>query len=205
MKYLLRRRENKMKKALGMIFASALISVAFAQQPSGSEIKAREEKQQDRIANGVASGQLTAGETAKLEKQEAKIKGEVAKDRAANGGTLTAEEKKQINAQQNQLSNKIYSEKHDDSKQVYGNNEVDERRENQQKRIADGIASGKLTAGEAARLETQEGAINKEVRAERKANGGNLTNNQKAQVNKQLNGESTRIYRKKHNSAQAPK
>jgi len=47
----------------------------------------------------VQSGQLTAGETAKLEKKEAAINKETAADRAANGGKLTASEKKQVNHQ----------------------------------------------------------------------------------------------------------
>jgi hypothetical protein len=42
------------------------------------------------------------------------------------------------------------------------------------------------------------------VHAERKANGGNLTNKQKAQVNRQLNRESGRIYNQKHNAARGP-
>src|SRR5689334_3253533 len=49
-------------------------------------IAQRKENQQDRIANGVQSGQLTAGETSKLETKEAAINGETRADRAANGG-----------------------------------------------------------------------------------------------------------------------
>src|ERR1700736_4870428 len=71
-------------------------------------IAQRKENQQDRIANGVQSGQLTAGETSKLETKEAAINGETRADRAANGGKLTAAEKQQINRQQNKLSNQIY-------------------------------------------------------------------------------------------------
>jgi len=189
-----------MKVIFSMFLAIALAGVGFAQ-----EIKDRRENQQDRIANGVASGQLTAGETATLEKQESKLNKEIAKDRTANGGNLTNKEKAQINSQQNKLSNQIYNDKHNAATQQYGKNEVDKRRENQQDRIANGIKSGQLTAGETAKLETQESKINKEVRTDRKANGGNLTNNQKAQVNKQLNRESARIYNKKHNAAQGPK
>jgi hypothetical protein len=61
-----------------------------------------------------------------------------------------------------------------------------------------------LTAGETAKLETQESKINKEVRTDRQVNGGNLTNKQKTQVNRQLNRESARIYNKKHNAAAGP-
>jgi hypothetical protein len=57
----------------------------------------RKENQQDRIAQGVKSGQLTSGETTNLESKEAAINGEIRADRAANGGKLTQGEKRQIN------------------------------------------------------------------------------------------------------------
>ena len=49
---------------------------------------------------------------------------------------------------------------------------INQRLENQQDRIGQGITSGQLTAGEAANLETKESAITNEVRADRQANGG---------------------------------
>jgi len=164
----------------------------------------RKENQQDRIAQGVKSGQLTAGETANLETKEAAINGETKADRAANGGKLTAAEKKQVNGQQNQLSKQIYKDKHNANTAHYGNNKVGQRRENQQDRIAQGIKSGQLTAGETAKLENQQKGINKQVAADRKANGGTLTASEKQQVNKEQNGASKNIYHKKHNSKTQP-
>jgi hypothetical protein len=78
-------------------------------------------------------------------------------------------------------------------------NEVNDRERNQQERIGQGVQSGSLTAGETAHLEKQEAGINKEVRQDRKANGGKLTPQEHAQVNRQQNRESNRIYRDKHN------
>jgi hypothetical protein len=164
-------------------------------------IAQRKENQQDRIANGVQSGQLTAGETSKLETKEAAINGETRADRAANGGKLTAAEKTQINGQQNKLSNQIYKDKHNANTAQYGNNKVGQRRENQQDRVAQGIKSGQLTAGETAKLENQQKGINQQVAADRKANGGTLTAAEKAQVNHQQNQASRNIYNKKHNGA----
>ncbi len=57
--------------------------------PAMSRVGARAENQQDRIANGARSGQLTAGETGHLESRESNINHEVKNDRAANGGKLT--------------------------------------------------------------------------------------------------------------------
>jgi hypothetical protein len=167
-------------------------------------VEQRKENQQDRIANGVKSGQLTAGETANLEKKEAAINKETAKDRAANGGKLTAAEKKQVNRQQNQVSKQIYTDKHNANTAHYGNNKVGQRRENQQDRIAQGIKSGQLTPGETAKLEKQQQGINKQVAADRKANGGKLNASEKKQINKEQNAASKNIYHKKHNAKTQP-
>ena len=163
-------------------------------------IAGRKENQQDRIANGVKSGQLTAGETSNLESKEAAINGETRADRAANGGKLTPAEKQQINQQQNQVSKQIYQDKHNANTAHYGNNAVGQRRENQQDRIAQGIKSGQLTAGETAKLENQQKGINQQVKADRAANGGKLTPAEKKQINKEQNAASKNIYNKKHNA-----
>jgi hypothetical protein len=77
-----------------------------------NKVGQRRGNQQARIAQGVKSGQLTPAETAKLEKQQKDIHQQAAADRKANGGTLTASEKKQINREQNRASRNIYRKKH---------------------------------------------------------------------------------------------
>jgi hypothetical protein len=81
---------------------------------------------------------------------------------------------------------------------------VDQRRENQQDRIAQGVKSGQLTPGEAAKAENQQQSINQQVAADRKANGGTLTASEKKQVNHEQNAASKNIYRKKHNDRTQP-
>jgi hypothetical protein len=84
-------------------------TVVMAQDPT---IHERKENQQDRIAQGVKSGQLTPHETANLERKEAAINRETRRDRAANGGKLTPSEKAKVTSQQNKLSKQIYRDKH---------------------------------------------------------------------------------------------
>jgi hypothetical protein len=79
--------------------------------------------------------------------------------------------------------------------------EIQERKENQQDRIANGVANGSLTPHETANLERKEGALNRETRRDRAQNGGNLTNREKARINHQQNRLSRNIYRDKHNAA----
>ncbi|HTR02835.1 MAG TPA: hypothetical protein VMN82_06525 [Thermoanaerobaculia bacterium] len=103
-------------KRVGGILAGAVLAVLVAAPSSaqpGGKIKKRAENQQDRIAQGVKSGQLTAGETARLEKKESSLNHEVRDMRALDGGKLTAQDKATVNQQQNKLSNQIYDQKHD--------------------------------------------------------------------------------------------
>jgi WXXGXW repeat (2 copies) len=73
------------------------------------------------------------------------------------------------------------------------------RAENQQKRIGNGVGSGKMTAGETAHVEKQEQHINQQVKSDRAASGGKLTGAEKKQVNKEQNQTSKEIYHDKHN------
>jgi len=205
-----------MKRTALTLAAAALIATgsAIAQQSQPAQttpnqpaptVNDRRENQQNRIANGVQSGQMTAGETKNIEGREANLNREVKDDRQADNGKLTNQEKQQINRQQNNLSRSIYADKHNANTAHYGNNEVGARRENQQDRIANGIRSGQMTAGEAARTENREQGINEQDHADRQANGGRLTGGEKQQLNRKLNGTSRQIYRQKHNGRVAPK
>ena len=121
--------------------------------------------------------------------------------RSEDAGKLTGADRTVLNQQQNQLSKQIYQDKHNAAVQnTNPRSEVGKRAENQQDRIAQGIKSGQLTAGEAAHLENNEAKINQEVKADRAANGGKLTAAERKQVNQQQNRESRKIYRDKHNN-----
>ena len=101
---------------LALIATLSLTTAALSAQTS-EEINQRKENQQDRVAQGVKSGQLTAGETAHLEKQEAAINHEEKAMRAQDNGHLTKADRKVINEQQNQESRRIYKDKHNARKQ----------------------------------------------------------------------------------------
>ncbi len=181
---------------VGSLTALVLVGSASSQE---SEHKKRSVNQQERIAQGVKSGQMTSGEAARVEGREAGIKREVRADRATNGGPLTPTEKAAVNRQQGRVSNQIYDDKHNTSTAKYGSNQVGTRRQVQQDRVASGIASGKMSAGEAARTERRETAVNSKIKADRAVNGGKLTAAERARVNRQQNGTSKQIYTEKHN------
>jgi hypothetical protein len=129
---------------------------------TGETIKDRKDNQQDRITQGLDSGQLTASEAGKLETQEAGINKEEAGMREQDNGKLTAQDKTTLNSQLNVESEDIYADKHNDATQPPAKGEVNDRLENQQDRIATGVKDDKLTDTQVAKLETQEAGIDKE-------------------------------------------
>jgi len=74
---------------------------------------------------------------------------------------------------------------------------VGERAENQQRRIGNGVESGKMNAAQTAHVENQEHHINQQVKSDREANGGKLTPAEKKQVNKEQNKTSKEIHKDK--------
>jgi hypothetical protein len=173
--------------------------------PAMDSVNGRRYNQQGRIANGISSGQLTPGETKNLEGREAGLNNEIHNDRSANGGTLTPQERQQVNRQQNNMSKSIYNDKHNGATDTYGNNEVGARRDMQQQRIANGVRSGQLSPSETAKAEGHEQNINRNIAADRQANGGKLTPAQKQNINKKQNNASKQIYNEKHNDKTAPR
>ncbi len=114
-----------MKNVVLTLAATAILSAApalFAQTTTPTPaakptINQRKENQQDRIGQGVKSGQLTAGETSHLERQEAGINKEERGMRAQDNGKLTRQDRKTLTAQQNQESRRIKRDKHNAAKQ----------------------------------------------------------------------------------------
>jgi hypothetical protein len=157
----------------------------------------REANQDQRIAQGLRSGQMTSGEAARADATQSNIDQQVHNDRTANGGKLTQQERQQINQEQNGSSRQIYNEKHNGN--TVAPNEVDNREANQQARTAQGLRSGQMTSGEAARTNRNQSDVAQQVHNERTANGGALTPQEKRQANKQENKNSKQIYNEKHN------
>jgi WXXGXW repeat (2 copies) len=174
--------------------------ISAADRTAGSQYhpNEREANQDQRIANGLRSGQMTSGEAARAERTQSRIDRQVHNDRVANGGKLTGQEKQQINHEQNAASRQIYNEKHNGA--TVAPNEVNNREANQQQRTANGLRSGQMTSGEAARTNRNHANVAQQVHNERVANGGALTAQQKQQANKAENKNSRQIYNQKHNT-----
>ena len=92
-----------------------LASVAAFAQATGPAatpgIDKRQANQEQRIDQGVASGQLTKRETRRLEREQTAIN--KAEDKAKADGTVTAQERKKIHVMQDRASKDIHHQKHD--------------------------------------------------------------------------------------------
>jgi len=120
---------NKITKSLLVLVANGLMFVgaAAAQQdntsgvgagkvdpghPRVNQVNKREQNQQNRIGNGAKSGQLTPGETRRLEHGEQRLQNNEKKDMAKDNGHLTKQDQRQLNREANHMSKRIYKDKH---------------------------------------------------------------------------------------------
>ena len=94
-----------------MLTLAAIGAFAQAATPAAPKVDAREAKQQTRIDAGVASGQLNAKETQRLEKQQGHVATVEAKAKA--DGTVTQAERRHMAKVQNRTSANIHQQKHD--------------------------------------------------------------------------------------------
>lgn len=186
--------------AIALILGTPFTSAVFA-QTTGTEVQ-RDVNQENRIEQGLKSGQLSTGEAAKLERGEARI--DRMEKNALKDGTLSPEEAARIQRTQNQESARINKL---DNNAVSGNpNSLSSQRMqadvqrniNQQNRIEQGVQSGALTNKETAHLERGQGRIDrKEARV---GADGHVSAREQARIQHAENKQSNKIYREKHNN-----
>ena len=191
----------KASKLVTALLAIATTS-AFAQSNSGAagEFVERNINQQQRIEQGLKSGELTTREAARLEREESRV--ERMESKALRDGKVTANEAQRINEAQNRVSNDIYREKHD-AQRGDPNSPSSQRMQadvqrniNQQQRIQQGVQSGSLTQREAGRLERGESHINRmEARA---GADGHVGRQEQQRIQRAENQQSRRIFNEKH-------
>jgi CRISPR/Cas system-associated endoribonuclease Cas2 len=196
----------------GMTFLiAAEVAYGQAQAPSyGTSdpgIQQRMQNQEQRIDQGVSSGALTPKEAGKLEAEQAKIR--QTEQRMKSDGQLTPNERQKLNNMQDRSSQHIYNQKHDAQTANVGQGgagvnvndpNIQQRMQNQERRIQQGVNSGTLTPKEAGKLEAREAKI-KQDEARMKSDG-QLTAKERKKLNKELDHASDRIYKQKHDRQQ---
>lgn len=95
---------------LKLLAASAAVFISIPSM--AASVDRRAGRQQARISEGIQTGELTRPEAARLERREAHLQNELARDRA-DGRGLTVHERAKLQRQENRLSRDIYRQKHD--------------------------------------------------------------------------------------------
>jgi hypothetical protein len=183
-----------------LVALSVLTSAAWAQTTAGKD-QQRDVNQQERIEQGLESGQLSTREAGSLERQQQHI--DRMEARELRNGSISPAEQARLNAAQNRVSNHIYADKHNG---VTGNPDSAssrrmqadvQRNVDQQQRIQNGMENGSLTNREAGRLERGQAHV-----AGREANAaanGHVSAREQRGIQRSDNRQSARVYRKKHN------
>jgi hypothetical protein len=181
--------------AVGALFSGAVL----AQQGTVQ----RDVNQQNRIEQGLQSGQLNTKEASKLESEQAHIQREQSRD--LKNGNLSPAEKQRLAREQNQASrdiNRLESNKATGNPNSASSKRMQadvQRNANQQARIEQGVKSGSMTNREAGRAEKGQATV---TSAEAKAGrNGHVSKGEQRHVQTAENKQSDRIYREKHNAA----
>jgi hypothetical protein len=192
---------NLSKLTLVALATSVLSTAAWA-QTTAEQDQQRDVNQQERIEQGLKSGELSTREAGSLERDEQHVDRMEAKD--LKNGSINPAEQARLNAAQNKTSNAIYNDKHNattgnpNSASSQRMQTDVQRNVNQQQRIANGMNSGALTNKEAGSLERGQAHVDrKEANA---AANGHVGAGEQRRIQRSENRQSNRIYNKKHNA-----
>jgi len=103
--------EGDMTRTVVVIGGVLLAAVMAYGQAETTGIDQRQANQEQRIDQGIASGQLTQREAGRLEQQQQHIN--TIEDKAKSDGVVTKKERARLHAAQDKASKKIYRHKHD--------------------------------------------------------------------------------------------
>ena len=213
---------NHLGRGLVASVAAALLvsALPLAAQSKPSYPANRFSHQQQRINQGLKSGQMTKGEYNRAESHLKSVE-QQRKEYVANHGKMSQTERAKLNRELNSNSNRVYFTKHNDLTQKGTNaprhedipkitaargttGYVNDRMTRQMDRIRNGVASGQITRGEYNTDVQRLRDIQSQEHAWLKAQNGQLTQGQMDQLNRQLNGELEHINRTKHNQFDQP-
>lgn len=100
-----------MKKQLALVAGLTVLSLSAFAQTATPGFDQRQINQEARIQQGVASGQLTQQEAARLEAGQDRL--QRVEDRVKSDGVVTRQERTRLQQAENVQSRHIYRQKHD--------------------------------------------------------------------------------------------
>ncbi len=187
-------------KKIKLLFAGAIL-FGIGISTANAQVKPRVENQQDRIHQGVKSGELTKREAADVREDQKDLHQDVKLAKA--DGNITPGERKIISKEENQNSREIYRLKHNSRDKNTVVAPVKPRVENQQDRIQQGVKSGELTKKEAADVREDHKELQQDVKLAKA--DGSITTGERKVIAKEENKDSREIYRLKHNAPERKK
>jgi len=161
--------------------------------PRRTEVNARLKNQNKRINQGAKEGELNKAQAGKLHKEDSQIRQEERDMASQNGGHITKSEQKVLNQQENAVSKQINKDEAQWAKDHPRRDQVNDRLENQNKRINQEVKEGELTQGQAAKLHHEDNQILQEERDMSSQNSGHITKQEQNVLNQQENGVSKQI------------
>jgi hypothetical protein len=192
----------KFKRTAYSIALSALIvAPVYAQSSTAADVQ-RDANQEQRIDNGLQSGQLNTREAGQLQHEEAHV--DAMQQKADHNGSVSPREQSQINAAQNRVSHDVYADKHNG---VTGNPDSAssermqadvQRDQKQQQRIANGVENGSVSNREAGGLER--GQAHDDRTQSRVAANGHISADEQHKAQQRENHQSQQIHRDRHDS-----
>jgi len=100
------------KSIIAAVAAAAVVFPGYALAQSTPRIDNRQENQEERIERGVESGELTKKEARRLERGQEHV--DRLEDKASRDGRITQRERDRIEDAQDNQSNRIRKQRHDD-------------------------------------------------------------------------------------------
>ena len=98
-------------KTLAIAVLSTVVALGAANAQARGSVDAREARQDARISAGIAGGQLTRCEAARLTTRESRIEASEARYRASGG--LQPAERRNLQRRLNSVSRDIHEQRHD--------------------------------------------------------------------------------------------
>jgi hypothetical protein len=189
-------------KLTGIALAIGVFSTGAWAQTAAEVDQQRDVNQQQRIEQGLKSGDLSTKEAGALERDEQHVDRMQAND--LKHGSMTATQQERLNAAEANTSSAIYADKHNattgnpnSASSARMQTDV-QRNVDQQQRIANGMQSGALTNREAGAAER--GQVHVDRREANAAANGHVSAAEQGRIQRAENRQSNHIYNLKHNA-----
>lgn len=156
--------------------------------PRRAEVLGRANKQENINNAAAVNGKLTNGQARKLDREDQAVKAQEQRQAAADGGHITKAEQAQDNREMNKIAEqrkdmeqKDFAKEHPRRAEVLG-------RANHQENVNNSAAvDGKLTDGQARKLDREDQAVKRQEQRQAAADGGHITKAEQAKDNREMN------------------